>query len=511
MASKKYILVLALIVLIQSVGLAQTDWGWDWKDTSKISVSHLPQHNEFLNNQYPYPAMPRSQWELGFGAGYAQVNGDVKSKGGFGGTVTLRKALNNTFSVRAGLTGMIMSGEPSTYGVAVGQTAYKNQTHQLSIDVLTSLNTRSFYRGNPKTNIYLITGYSLNAARVLYKAAAQPNNQPGGYSIFYGINNPNSQNGLVGTLGGATINGRHAYSVFHGLDLGGGIAFKVSNKVNLALEHKFTFTFTGYDYLDAYKSGNNDDYYGFTSFRVNVNIGNKAKRVEPLWWLNPNNFIYSELNSPKHMKLPKVVLPDADGDGVTDQFDLEPNTPKGAPVDSHGVAKDTDGDGVPDFRDKEVLTQKSCFPVNNDGVGTCPEPACCKELRDMISNIKPMAAAPVECTIGNLPSIQFKGNAKLTKDAMTSLSSVASRINANPTCKVKVMGYGAASKAAQQLSWERVNAVIKYLVEKQGVSESRLLFVYAQDGDSNTVDLQGTLENGPTTAPAPHPNLRSKN
>jgi OOP family OmpA-OmpF porin len=244
---------------------------------------------------------------------------------------------------------------------------------------------------------------------------------------------------------------------------------------------------------------------------VNVNIGNKAKRVEPLWWLNPNNFVYSELNSPKHMKLPKVVLPDADGDGVTDQFDLEPNTPKGAPVDSHGVAKDTDGDGVPDFRDKEVLTQKSCFPVNNDGVGSCPEPACCKELRDMISNIKPVAVAPVECTIGTLPSIQFKGNAKLSKDAMTLLNGVAARINSNPTCKVKVVGYGAASKAAQQLSWERVNAVIKYLSEKQGVSESRLLFVYAQDGDSNTVDLQGTLEGGPNTVPAPHPNLRSKN
>jgi OOP family OmpA-OmpF porin len=83
MASKKYILVLALIVLIQSVGLAQTDWGWDWKDTSKIAVQHLPQHNEFLNNQFPYPARPRDQWELGFGVGYAQVTGDVKSKGGF--------------------------------------------------------------------------------------------------------------------------------------------------------------------------------------------------------------------------------------------------------------------------------------------------------------------------------------------------------------------------------------------------------------------------------------------
>ena len=514
MASKKYILVLALIVLIQSVGLAQTDWGWDWKDTSKISVTHLPQHNEFLNNQYPYPAMPRSQWELGFGAGFAQVTGDVKSNGGFGGTVTLRKALNNTFSIRAGLTGMLMSGAPNAYGLAIGQTAYKNQTHQLSVDVLTSLNTRSYYRGNPKTNVYLITGYSLNAARVLYKNPGGA--QPGGYSIFYGYNNPNSQNGIIATLGGAEVNNSHAYRLFHGLDLGGGIAFKLSNKVNIAFEHKFTFTFPGNDLLDAYRGGNgsgltSDDYYGFTSFRVNVNIGNKAKRVEPLWWLNPNNFIYSELNSPKHMKLPKVVLPDGDGDGVTDQFDLEPNTPKGCPVDTHGRSLDTDGDGVPDCRDKEKLTPLSCFPVNSDGVGTCPEPACCKELRDMIKNLPTASIAAPECTIGNLPSIQFKGNAKLSKDAMSSLNSVAARINANPICKVKVMGYGAASKAAQQLSWERVNAVIKYLVEKQGVSESRLLFVYAQDGDSNTVDLQGTLEQGPNTVPAPHPNLRSKN
>jgi OOP family OmpA-OmpF porin len=515
MASKKYILVLALTALIQTVGLAQTDWGWDWKDTSKIAVKHLPQHNEFLNNQYPYPARPRDQWELGFGIGYATVVGDVKSKGGFGGTVSLRKSLNHTFSVRAGITSLLPAGEPNSYGTATGQVGYKNTTHQLNVDVLTSLNTSSFYRGNPKTNVYLITGYSLNATQVLYKNPTGA--QPGGYSIFYGytlgtppINNANSQNGTISTFGGATVNGRHAYALYHGLDLGAGIAFKVNNKVNVGFEHKYTFTFPGYDFLDAYKGGNSDDYLGFTSFRVNVNIGNKAKRVEPLWWLNPNNFIYSELNSPKHMKLPKTVLPDADGDGVTDQFDLEPNTPKGAPVDSHGVSKDTDGDGVPDYKDKEVLTQKSCFPVNNDGVGSCPEPACCKEIRDMVSNMKTSAApTAAQCNVGNLPSIQFKGNAKLSKEATASLDAVAAKINANPTCKVKVIGYGASSKAAQQLSWERVNAVIKYLAEKQGISESRLLFVYAQDGDANTVDLQGTTEDGPNTVPAPHPNLKS--
>lgn len=33
--------------------------------------------------------------------------------------------------------------------------------------------------------------------------------------------------------------------------------------------------------------------------------------------------------------------------------------------------KDTDGDGVPDYRDKELLTPRSCFPVDADGIGDC--------------------------------------------------------------------------------------------------------------------------------------------
>lgn len=253
---------------------------------------------------------------------------------------------------------------------------------------------------------------------------------------------------------------------------------------------------------------------GLVAFiQVGANAQSKAgkKRVEPLYWLNPNNYVYSELNSPKHMKLPKVVLPDADGDGVTDQFDLEPNTPAGAAVDSHGVSKDTDGDGVPDYRDKELLTSQKCFPVNADGIGTCPEPACCTELRTAIANLKVAPAAPI-CAIASLPSVQFKNSAKLTKDAETVLASAAAQMKANPDCKVKVIGYvgGTASKAAQQLSYDRVSAVIKYLVEKQGISESRLIFVYGENGDANTVDLQGTTEDGPNTVPAPHPNLRSK-
>jgi outer membrane protein OmpA-like peptidoglycan-associated protein len=118
-----------------------------------------------------------------------------------------------------------------------------------------------------------------------------------------------------------------------------------------------------------------------------------------------------------------------------------------------------------------------------------------------------------KCSIGDLPSVSFTGRTiSLSKDAKAVLASVAEKMRNNPNCKVAVVGYGESSKAAQQLSWDRVNAVIKYLVEKEGISEDRFIFKYAQgEGDANTVDLRdGTGEEGPNTVPAPHPNLRKK-
>ena len=71
------------------------------------------------------------------------------------------------------------------------------------------------------------------------------------------------------------------------------------------------------------------------------------------------------------------------------------------------------------------------------------------------------------------------------------------------------MGHGASDKRAQQLSWDRVNAVIKYLTEKQGISEGRLIFGgYGTAGDANTVDMMGTSQTGPNMLPAPHPQFQ---
>ena len=300
-----------------------------------------------------------------------------------------------------------------------------------------------------------------------------------------------------------------------------GLQFRLSRRINLALEDKYTFTASdlidGQQWQQNYTPGavnsiaqtRSADSYNFTSLGLNINIGGHA--VEPLWWINPLDYAYNEINAPKHMKLPKPVLDDTDGDGVTDQFDLEPNTPKGSPVDAHGVSRDTDGDGVPDYKDKELITPTQCQPVDADGIGKCPDPQCCKDLKAYMDANG--TGKGHKCNIGDLPSITFKGRSvTVSRDAKALLASTAEKMRNNPDCKVAVVGYGESSKANQQLSWDRVNAVINYLVEKEGIGSDRFIFRYGQGGgEENTVDLKdGTGEEGPNTVPAPHPNLRKK-
>ncbi|HSC39782.1 MAG TPA: OmpA family protein [Chitinophagaceae bacterium] len=302
------------------------------------------------------------------------------------------------------------------------------------------------------------------------------------------------------------------------VNAGFGVAFKLNKKWNLALEDRITMPLRT-DLMDGQRYQNTGtfssnvlspdyDVYNYFTVGLNYNLGKKS--VEPLWWLNPLDYAYNELNAPRHMKFPKPVLDDADGDGVTDQFDHEPNTPPGVPVDSHGVSRDTDGDGVPDAKDKELITPTQCQPVDADGVGKCPPPACCDEMKKMMDS---MMVKKSGCGIGELPSVSFKERSiALSNDAKAVLAGVAEKMRQHVDCKVAVIGYGESNKAAQQLSWDRVNSVISYLVEKEGINQDRFIFRHSQEGgDGNTVDLKdGTGEEGPSTVAPPHPNLRKK-
>ena len=114
-----------------------------------------------------------------------------------------------------------------------------------------------------------------------------------------------------------------------------------------------------------------------------------------------------------------------------------------------------------------------------------------------------------DCRLSSFPEVPFVGTSVvLGKNAQKMLSTLAAQIIENPSCSVRVTGYCASGKVAQQRSWDRVNAVIQYFVNKEGISPNRFLFVYGQEGGNcNFIDLEPTSsEDGPHTVPAPHPN-----
>ncbi len=367
-------------------------------DSSVIPSRRMPQHNEFLNNAYPFPAKPRNEWEIGIKGGYTTGFTNVNNWGPTAGAgIHVRKALGYVFSLRAEYDWLRLRGlsyQPtqaygknpvlSAYygsGSATGTNAdmifynYRSTVQELSLQGVFTLNNIRFHKAKTGFNVYFFGGPGIASYSTFYKTLdnnGKPYNYSDIISQFSGQFDykhrsdirkalKNKLNGSWSTMAERSDNTPILGSAPLALvwAMGMGFQFKLNNKLNIAVEDKFTITNT--DLLDGQQWQNNysptavnsiaqtksTDAYNFVSIGLNYNLFGKHA-VEPLWWLNPLDYAYNEINAPRHMKLPKPVLDDADGDGVTDQFDLEPNTPKGAPVDSHGVSRDTDGDGVPD-------------------------------------------------------------------------------------------------------------------------------------------------------------------
>jgi len=558
MASKKYSLLAGFLCLLASIGFSQMGSSYDVKDSSVIPSKRMPQHTEFLNGTYNFPAKPRNQWEVGVKVGAFTVSGDVPAvfpTPGFG--VHVRKAFGYVFSMRleymygigkglswlqsenyakntawssqynapidthgGGLLGSV-TGAPINGDGDLVYYNYKTQTQDLSLQGVFTLNNIRFHKSKTGINLYGFAGVGAS----VYDTKVNALNGGTAYnfaSISGGVykDRKDTKKALRDLMDDsyetpAENQGDRRPKLFGNTfkpsgTVGVGVAFKLSKRLNLAIEDRHTFIKD--DLLDGQRWQENPtgdaaltrdfDSYNYASIGLNINLGGKS--VEPLWWLNPLDYAYSEIRNPRLMRLPKPVLPDSDGDGVTDQFDQE-QTPQGCPVDTHGVSRDTDGDGVPDCKDKELVTPTYCQPVDADGVGKCPCPndSCFAGL-----------TRNNDCSVslGALPSVTFKqGSIRISDDAKALLASIGARLRNSPECKVVVVGYCSSNKREQQLSWDRVNAIINYMVEKEGLSIDRFIFSYGQDGgDCDTVDMRAAAsgEEGPNTVPAPHPNLR---
>lgn len=518
---------------------------YDVLDSNYVPKSRMEQHRRYLNHQYAFPAKPRNMWELGVGGGLMNVRGDVASQlGGYGFHAHLRKAWGHTISTRLQYNYGIAKGLDNTFAgptTVLGDHAwngrangysytqngeyvvrnYRTELHQLNFDLIGSTNNINFYKSRIKTSFYGFVGLGVRA----YKVRVNALNDGGSTYVPYDFlaagdslgfsydNRKDFHNALkdnmddtyetdarVGAASGrATI--LDDKLVGFAPSFGVGVAFRLGKRVNLAIENRYSFGLDD-DLLDGHGQNNpisrSYDGLNYLSAGLNFNLGNASRSVEPLYWVNPLDHPYNELSDPRHMTLPDPILPDADGDGITDQFDKCPGTAAGIAVDAHGCPLDTDGDGVPDYKDKELITPTHCQPVDADGVGDCPCPDGC-------------GSGVSACGSIGAGSISFDANSsRIRPSAQTQLTTLAAQMQANPTCKVVVTGAGAGSKIQQQRSWDRVNAIIEYMSETHSIDRNRFIFQYGQAGDASSVMYRSAMagEEGPANVAPPFPNLR---
>ena len=522
---------------------------YDVLDTSYIPKFRMKQHKKYLNHQSAFPAKPRNMWEAGIGFGQYNVIGNVPTlmmwqKGGMGMNVNVRKSWGYMFSTRLQYiygVGKNLDTQPTTgfdapysnhgytpsYLATVANPATpvyrasRTEASQLSLDLMFSSHNISF---NRERNAVSFFGY-FGIGAIGYKTrmnALDGNFQPYDFSTI--VKDPNAsaktirkelQSKMDNSYESAAVNTNASHILDNKIldfapSIGAGVQYKITKKVNVQLEERYTFTSDAYIDGSRYGTplgntvapGRQHDAISYFSIGVNYNIKNKKKSVEPLYWINPLDHLYQEISYPRHMVLPNPILPDEDGDGVTDQFDKCPKTPAGIAVDIHGCPLDTDGDGVPDYKDKQLITPTECQPVDADGVGHCPCPDGCGELGGKKGG---------KCGGINDGTLYFKSNA-LTNDQQGQLAVLASQMKAFPDCKVVVVGAGNGSKLKEEHSWEHVNTVIEYMAEKNNISSDRFIFQYGKDGDENIVTFRSANvdETGPSRTPPPHPELNNK-
>ena len=201
----------------------------------------------------------------------------------------------------------------------------------------------------------------------------------------------------------------------------------------------------GYLSRGAYREGVRDD-----ATRRALKAFQYDHRLPPTGFLDWETM--SELTSHEQ---PMV---DSDGDGVPDQFDRCPDTPKGATVDANGCPKDTDGDGVFDGLDRCPDTPKG-DKVDASGCSLPPPP--------------PLAVQ--ESLV--LEGVNFETNsATLTTGSLAVLDRVAGSLAEWPEVRVEIGGHTDSTGEAAynlDLSMRRAAAVRDYLVKK-GTDGSRI-------------------------------------
>ena len=256
-------------------------------------------------------------------------------------------------------------------------------------------------------------------------------------------------------------------------NLGGGVKYVISDKHdNIDIDLS--------SIVSASSLGGSANFAPNVMFNLGLNYRFSSKE-ESVEWNNPLDAMYGDIANVKTEI--EGLSTDSDGDGVSDAFDADNNTPEGVAVDGKGNALDVDMDGVADYVDEDPFTARG---VQVDAKG--------RELdsdKDGVANSIDMEPnTPSGATVNFkgqeirgakdafMPSVYFDFNSSTVSYAnYERLASVAALLQANQSYTLKVIGYADSvgnSENNHKIALRRANAVIDALVNMFSVDASRL-------------------------------------
>ena len=205
---------------------------------------------------------------------------------------------------------------------------------------------------------------------------------------------------------------------------------------------------------------------------------------------------------PVPIPVPAKEVRDSDGDGVPDDLDKCPDTPKGVIVDKDGCPLDSDNDGVPDYLDKcpdtpkGVIVDKDGCPLDSDNDGVpdyldkCPDTP--KGVQVDENGCPPPAPVTAQKAAAAMTETEAqmleKGRVTLNVEFDTGKTLVKPRYNKEiekvaevmkkyPELKVVIEGHTdniGGAKYNQNLSQRRAEAIKNVMVKKYKIEASRL-------------------------------------
>jgi outer membrane protein OmpA-like peptidoglycan-associated protein len=182
-------------------------------------------------------------------------------------------------------------------------------------------------------------------------------------------------------------------------------------------------------------------------------------------------------HTPKDVDVDESGCPiDSDTDGVPDYIDQCPDTPEGVAVDENGCPTDSDADGVPDYLDQCPDTPEN-VAVNGDG---CPPDTDEDGVPDYLDKCPdtPYGASVNEAGCWVCKGVKFDfGSAHIEREFYPNLDEVVHILKETLSLNIEVQGHTdsiGTKPYNQKLSERRAKSVINYLTRK-GISSKRLI------------------------------------